>query len=99
MATRRPPWTTPRELVCRSSVSSGAGTDFARGIGAGQARALLKEAGYKNEKVVFLHAASSALLNPIGLVMADQMKRAGFNIDVFTTDYATAAQRRRSRPD
>ena len=47
--------------------------------------------------MVFLHAASSALLNPIGLVIADQLKRAGFNVDVRTTDYATVAQRRLSR--
>ena len=83
--------------MCDAPLSTEAGTEFARDAGPDRARALLREAGYKGEKVVFLHAASSALLNPIGLVMADQLKRAGFNVDVFTTDYATAAQRRLSR--
>ncbi|TDH62249.1 ABC transporter substrate-binding protein [Dankookia rubra] len=83
--------------MCDAPLTNEAGTGYLRGAGPERARALLQEAGYKGEKVVFLHAASSALLNPIGLVMADQLKRAGFNVDVFTTDYATAAQRRLSR--
>ncbi len=83
--------------MCDAPLSNEAGREFAGGASPERARALLREAGYKGEKVVLLHAASSALLNPIGLVMADQLKRAGFNVDVLTTDYATAAQRRLSR--
>ncbi|WP_243634607.1 ABC transporter substrate-binding protein [Roseicella frigidaeris] len=83
--------------MCDAPLSSDAGTELYKGSGIERARALLKEGGYKGEPVVFLHAESSALLNPIGLVMADQLKRAGFNVDLRTSDYATVAQKRLSR--
>ncbi len=84
-------------FMCGAPLSSDAGTEVFRNAGIERARALLKEAGYNNEPVAFLHAESSAILNPTGLVIADQLKRAGFNVDLRTSDYATVAQRRFSR--
>lgn len=83
--------------MCNSPGSSDAGTGFAKSMGPEAAKALLKEAGYKGEPVVLLHAQSSAVLNPIGLVIADELKQAGFNVDLKTSDYATVAQRRLSK--
>lgn len=83
--------------MCDAAHTSTAGTEIFRHAGLERARALLQESGYRNERVVFLHAASSAILNPMGLVIADAMKQAGFNLDVATSDYATVAQRRESR--
>jgi peptide/nickel transport system substrate-binding protein len=83
--------------MCNAPGTTDAGTDFSKSAGIERARMLLKEAGYNNEKVVFLHAATSALLDPVGLVVADQMRQAGFNVDFRTSDYATVAERRRSR--
>jgi peptide/nickel transport system substrate-binding protein len=83
--------------MCDAPGSSDAGTDVYRSAGIERARQLLKQAGYHDEPVVFLHAASSALLNPVGLIVADQMRRAGFNVDFRSSDFATVAQRRRSR--
>jgi peptide/nickel transport system substrate-binding protein len=83
--------------MCDSPGSSDAGNDVYRSAGTAYARALLRAAGYHNEPVVLLHSASSALLDPMGLVIADQMKQAGFNVDVVTSDYATVARRRLSR--
>lgn len=83
--------------MCNAPGSTDAGTEVYRSTGIERAKALLKEAGYKNEPVVMLHAATSALLNSVGLVVADQMRRAGFNVDVRTSDFATVAERRRSR--
>ncbi len=83
--------------MCNAPGTTDAGTEVYRSAGIERAKALLKEAGYHNEPVVFLHAASSALLNPVGLVVADQMRQAGFNVDVRTSDFATVADRRRSR--
>lgn len=54
-------------------------------------------AGYHDEPVVFLRASTSALLDPVGLITADQMRRAGFNVDFRTSDFTTVAERRRSR--
>ena len=83
--------------MCDSPGTTDAGTEVYHGVGIERARALLHAAGYRNEPVVLLHSASSALLNPMGLVIADQMRQAGFNVDVRTSDYATVAQRRLSR--
>jgi peptide/nickel transport system substrate-binding protein len=83
--------------MCNAAGSTEAGTEALRQAGAEHARQLLRESGYKGEPVVFLHAQASALLNPIGLVISDQLKRAGFNVDLRSTDYATVAQHRLSR--
>jgi peptide/nickel transport system substrate-binding protein len=83
--------------MCNAPGASDAGTEVYKGAGTERARALLREAGYKNEPVVLLHAQTSALLNNPGLVYADLMRKAGFNVDVKTSDFATVAQRRISR--
>ncbi|WP_428533756.1 ABC transporter substrate-binding protein [Rhodopila sp.] len=83
--------------MCDAPGTTDAGTEVYRGAGIDRARALLHEAAYHNEPVVLLHSASSALLNPTGLVIADQMRQAGFKVDVRTSDYATVAQRRLSQ--
>ena len=43
------------------------------------------------------HSRTSALLNPIGLVVAAQLRRAGFNVQVESRDSATMQQRRLQR--
>lgn len=83
--------------MCGTRYSSEAGTDAIRTPSLDRARAMLRESGYNNERVVFLHSADSALINPMAMVVADRMKRAGFNVDVQTLDWATVAQRWLSR--
>jgi peptide/nickel transport system substrate-binding protein len=79
-------------FMCGTFYGSDAGKDLT-GSSIEHARELLKQSGYKNERVVFLLPGDSALLNPIGTVMADQLKRAGFNLDVQTQDWSSIAQR------
>ncbi len=83
--------------MCGTPGSTDAGTDAFRSAGIERAKGLLKEARYKGEPVVLLHASTSAMLNPVGLIAADQMRQAGFNVDVRTSDFATVAERRRSK--
>ena len=83
--------------MCGARGSTDAGDAPLRQASTEHARMLLKELGYHGEPVVFLHAQTSALLGPIGFVIADQLKRAGFNVDLRSTDYATVAQKRLSR--
>lgn len=83
--------------MCDTPGQSDAGTEIFRGAGPERARALLRQAGYNGEPVVLLHSESSALLNATSLVIADQLRRGGFTVDVRTSDYATVAQRRLSR--
>jgi peptide/nickel transport system substrate-binding protein len=83
--------------MCDSPNTTDAGAEVYRSAGIEQAKQLLQQAGYHNEPVVFLHASTSALLDPVGLITSDQMRRAGFNVDVRTSDFTTIDQRRRSR--
>ncbi|MBC9176554.1 ABC transporter substrate-binding protein [Pseudoroseomonas ludipueritiae] len=62
-----------------------------------RARALLKEAGYNGQKVVFLNATDSPLNNASTLVIADAMQQAGLNMDVPSMDWGTLTQRRNRR--
>ena len=83
--------------MCNAPGSTDAGTDALKSAGVEQARQLLKESGYAGEPVVVFHSQTSALLNPIGLVVAAQLRRAGFNVQVELRDSATMQQRRLQR--
>ena len=83
--------------MCNAPGSTDAGTDALKSAGTEQARQLLKESGYAGEPVVVFHSRTSALLNPIGLVVAAQLRRAGFNVQVESRDSATMQQRRLQR--
>jgi len=81
-------------FLCGGPYASDIDTMPLRHPSAEKARLMLKEAGYNNEKIVLLHSVDSATINPISLVVIDQIKRAGFNVEVVSADYATQAQRR-----
>jgi peptide/nickel transport system substrate-binding protein len=83
--------------MCGTDGTTDAGTAAYQSTGIETAKQLLREAGYHGEPVVFLHASTSALLDPVGLITADQMRRAGFNVDFRTSDFTTVAERRRGR--
>lgn len=81
-------------FMCGGPFETDAGTEALRNPSLDRARALLREGGYNNERTVVLQSQDSALINPIGLVVIDRMRRAGFNVDVVATDFSTVAQRR-----
>ena len=54
----------------------------------------LAAAGYKGERVVAMIATDFPVLNAMGVVGADMLKRAGLNVDVQATDWGTVVQRR-----
>ncbi len=51
-------------------------------------------AGYKGERVVLMIATDFPVLQAMGNVGADLLKRCGFNLDVQATDWGTVVQRR-----
>ena len=83
--------------MCDAPGTTEAGAEMYRDAGMDRARALLRASSYKNEPVVVLHAASSAVLNPIGLVVTEQLRQAGFNVRMDSSDFAVIAQRRQSK--
>jgi peptide/nickel transport system substrate-binding protein len=84
-------------FMCDAPYSTDAGADAFRRPSTERARQMLRDAGYNNERVVILHSGDSALINPVSLVAIDQLKRAGFNVDVRSTDWSSVAQMRLNR--
>ena len=81
-------------FLCGGPYASEAGTEALRYPSADKAREMFKAAGYKGERIVLLHSTDSAQINPISLVVIEQLKRAGLNLDVASADYSFLAQRR-----
>ena len=61
------------------------------------ARALLKEAGYTDQKVVIINPTDFPDIGPLGQVTADALKRIGMNVELAESDWGTVIQRRNSR--
>ena len=57
----------------------------------------LSAAGYNGEKIVALDVADIQELRSLAAVGIDQLRRAGMNVDVQTTDFATWLRRRASK--
>lgn len=81
-------------FMCNAPLSNSEGTDAVRNPSIEKAKALLKEAGYKNEPAVVFQSTDVAIINAIALVTIDRMRQAGFNVVVKATDWATVAQQR-----
>jgi len=83
----------PTLYICGSPLATDAGaapyakTDLAR------AKQLLQEAGYQGEKVVLLYPTDH-ISAPAVMVMAQNMKKAGINVDLQSMDWASLAARR-----
>lgn len=87
----------PAYFLCGTPLESNAAARGLREIDVDRARALLREAGYNGERVVFLNATDSPVNNAVTLTMAENMRRAGLNMDVVAMDWATLSQRRNRR--
>ena len=61
------------------------------------AQKLLRDSGYKGEKVAMMTPTDLANINALSEVAADLMRRVGFNVDLQATDWGTAIQRRGNR--
>jgi peptide/nickel transport system substrate-binding protein len=57
----------------------------------------LAAAGYKGERIVYLTATDSYQINQQVLVVSDQLRKAGMNIDIVGVDFGTWLQRRANR--
>ncbi|WP_313623502.1 ABC transporter substrate-binding protein [Achromobacter sp.] len=62
-----------------------------------KAKALLKEAKYDGAPVVILHATDIAMASAIPVVMAQQLRQAGFNVQLQAMDFMTMLSRRANR--
>ncbi|MGX9965456.1 ABC transporter substrate-binding protein [Roseomonas sp. F4] len=87
----------PAYFFCNTPLQSDAGAEGLRAENLERARALLREAGYTNQRVVFMNAADSPINNAATLTMAAAFQRGGLNMDVPSMDWATVTQRRNRR--
>ena len=62
-----------------------------------EVRAMLKQAGYANERLVLLHQSDIATQHAMLQVIAKRLVEAGFNVDDQIMDLATVVKRRNSR--
>ena len=62
-----------------------------------RARAMLRDAGYRAEKVVIINPTDFPTIGPFGYVTADLLRRCGMNVELADTDWGTVVQRRASK--
>ncbi|WP_144630673.1 ABC transporter substrate-binding protein [Bordetella genomosp. 13] len=82
---------------CGMPYESDAGGDVVVRANPEKARALLKEAGYDNTPVLMMQATDLGTLSPQPVVMAQQLRAAGFNVTLAAMDWQTVATRRASK--
>ncbi len=81
-------------LTCGAPDSSEAGSEPYQKPDLEKARALLKEAGYKGEKIVVLHPTGINVVPQVSEVSIEKMRAIGLNLDVQTMEWSTMLQRR-----
>ena len=59
-----------------------------------KAKALVKEAGYKGEKVVVLSATDQPIVHSQGLITVELLKSIGVNVELAANDWGTLISRR-----
>jgi peptide/nickel transport system substrate-binding protein len=59
-----------------------------------RARELLEEAGYQGEPIVLLHVTDSPAMSSIAPVLAQQLREAGFTVDLRAMDFMTMLSQR-----
>ncbi|SAI71046.1 ABC transporter substrate-binding protein [Bordetella ansorpii] len=83
----------PTLYICNSPLATDAGAAPYAKQDLAKAKALFQAAGYKGEKIVLLHPTD----NPTGqavLVLAQNLQKAGINVDLQSMDWASVAARR-----
>lgn len=81
-------------FICGTPNSTMIGTEPLKAVDKNMAMKLLKEAGYKGEKIVLMHPTDIPVLNNATLVTAQLLRDIGMNVDVQAMDWSTLTSRR-----
>lgn len=81
-------------LTCVSPYASEEGATQTKKPDLARAKALLKESGYKGEKVVILHPTDLPIFANIAPVTAQALRSIGMNVEMQSMDWATMLSRR-----
>jgi len=60
-------------------------------------KAMLRDAGYKGEKIVIINPTDFPTIGPFGQITADLLKRLGMNVELQEMDWGSLVQRRASK--
>ena len=92
-------WKTCAALFgCGTPFETNAGADaLLKGPNPAKAKELIKEAGYKGEKIVLLSATDQPIVHGQALVTLDALRKAGFNVELQANDWGTLITRRTSK--
>jgi len=81
-------------LSCASPYKSETGATQTKAPDLARARQLLKDSGYKGEKVVVLHSTDVRVLTNIAPITAQALRSIGMNVDMQAMDFTTLLARR-----
>ena len=70
---------------------------MAKPLDVDRARAAVRDAGYRGERVVILNPTDYAFIQACGTVTADLLTRLGMNVDLQSMDFGTLLRRRTNR--
>jgi peptide/nickel transport system substrate-binding protein len=85
-------------FVCGGPFETTAGADeLLHGPNLDKAKALIKEAGYKGEKIVLLSATDQPIVQAQALVTQQALTKAGINVELAASDWGTLITRRASK--
>lgn len=88
----------PSFFTCGGPMANNAGSEAMTGKrDYDKARQLIKEAGYKGEKIILLDAVDQPLIHAEALVATDILKKLGLNVEYVAADWGTVVTRRASK--
>ncbi len=84
----------PAMFACGTSLETAKGTEILMKSDIELAKKLLAESSYDGTPIVVMQSTDVDVLNNLGPVAADKLKRAGFNVDLQAMDWQTLVARR-----
>ena len=81
-------------FICGTPNESSIGTEALNSVNKEKAKALLKEAGYKGEKIILMQPTDIPVLNSASLVTAQVLRDIGMDVEVQAMDWSTLTSRR-----
>lgn len=88
----------PSFFTCGTPMAGSAGSAALTGKrDVERAKALVKEAGYKGEKIVLMTATDQPIVNSQALVTQELLRKIGLNVELAASDWGTLITRRSSK--
>ena len=88
----------PSFFTCGTPMASTAGSEALTGKrDVEKAKALVKEAGYKGEKIILMTATDQPIVNSQALVTQELLRKIGLNVELAASDWGTLITRRSSK--